>query len=147
MSHLKALKLATAAPVRVNDPVLRTREKVIAALVEQRLMAVAAIEGRKHHFFHKVWRKNEAGEKVLVEAIRRVRQGWFEDLMGKTFFVIRYAGRTIEIAKDKNAIEVSELEALPAIIDTLIEAVRAGELDAQLTAAAVERGKLLRKSA
>ena len=45
---------------------------------------------------------------------------------GKVFFAIRYAGKAIEFAKDKNAIE-------------------AGELDAQLTAAAAERGQMLRK--
>ena len=47
MSHLKALKLATAAPARTNDPVLRSREKMIAALSEQKLMVAAAREGRK----------------------------------------------------------------------------------------------------
>lgn len=146
MSHLKALKLATAAPARTNDPVLRSREKMIAALSEQKLMVAATLEGRKYHTFRKVWRTNAEGQKAQTEALRRVRQGWFEDLMGKTFFVLRYAGKTIEIAKDKNAIEVSELKALPAILDTLIEAVRAGELDTQLAAASAERKKQLHKT-
>jgi hypothetical protein len=35
----------------------------------------------------------------------------------------------MEFAKDKNAIEVGEFVALPAIIDTLAEAVCAGEFD------------------
>jgi hypothetical protein len=71
--------------------------------------------------------------------------GWFENATGQTFFALRYAGTVIELAKDKNAIEVSEFEKLPATIDTLIEAVQAGELDAQLTAAAEARGQMLRK--
>jgi hypothetical protein len=61
------------------------------------------------------------------------------------FFGLRYAGKPIEFAKDKNAIAVGELSALPAILDTLTEAVRAGELDTQLAAAA-ERGLMLRKA-
>jgi hypothetical protein len=47
----------------------------------------------------------------------------------------------------KNAIEVGTLEALPGAIDTLIQAVQAGELDEQLMAAAAQRGQLLRKRA
>jgi hypothetical protein len=66
--------------------------------------------------------------------------------LAKVFFGLRYAGKVIEFAKDKNAVEVGELGALPSVIDTLVEAIRAGELDAQLTAAAAARGQLLRKA-
>lgn len=148
MSHLKSLKLTSAVPVRVSvDPVMRAREKMVAALAEQKQMAEAKIAGQHFVPTHMVRRKNAEGQRVEIEAPKRVRQGWFADASGKVFFAIRYAGKPIEFAKDKNAIEAGELSALPKIIDTLIEAVRAGELDAQLTAAAVERGEMLRKSA
>lgn len=147
MSHLKALKLTSAVPVRATaDPVQRAREKMVAALTEQKLMAEAKIAGQAFTPTHIVRKKNAEGQRVEVEAPKRVRQGWFTDGAGKVFFVLRYAGKSVDVAKDKNAIEVGELAALPAIIDTLVEAVRAGELDAQLTAAAVERGKMLRKA-
>lgn len=148
MSHLKALKLTSAVPVRASvDPVQRAREKMIAALAEQKQMAEAKIVGQVFATTHMVRRKNAEGQRVEVETLKRVRQGWFTDGNGKVFFAIRYAGKPIEFAKDKNAIEAGELSALPKVIDTLIEAVRGGELDVQLTAAAAERGKLLRKSA
>ena len=147
MSHLKALKFASAVPVRAAaDPVQRAREKMIAALAEQKQMAEAKIAGQAFTPTHIVRKKNAEGVRVEVEAPKRVRQGWFTDGNGKVFFSIRYAGKPIEFAKDKNAIEAGELAALPQIIDTLIEAAREGELDAQLTAAAAERGKLLRKA-
>ncbi|WP_309578288.1 MULTISPECIES: DUF6641 family protein [Rhizobium/Agrobacterium group] len=147
MSHLKALKLTSAVPFRASvDPVQRSREKMIAALSEQKQMAEAKIAGQAFTPTHIVRKKNAEGVRVEVEAPKRVRQGWFIDGNGKVFFAIRYAGKAIEFAKDKNAIEAGELSALPKIIDTLIEAVRAGELDAQLTAAAVERGKMLRRA-
>ncbi|MDR6103014.1 hypothetical protein QE369_003211 [Agrobacterium larrymoorei] len=147
MSHLKALKLTSAVPVRATvDPVQRAREKMIATLVEQKQMAEAKIAGQVFAPTHLVRRKNADGQRVEVETLKRVRQGWFTDGNGKVFFAIRYAGKPIEFAKDKNAVEAGELSALPKIIDTLIEAVRGGELDPQLTAAAAERGKLLRKS-
>ncbi|ANV23568.1 DUF6641 family protein [Agrobacterium pusense] len=147
MSHLKALKLTSAVPVRAAvDPVQRAREKMIAALAEQKQMAEAKIVGQAFTPTHIVRKKNAEGQRVEVEALKRVRQGWFTDGHGKVFFAIRYAGKPIEFAKDKNAIEVGELTALPAVLDTLMEAVRAGELDAQLTVAAAERGQLLRKA-
>lgn len=147
MSHLKSLKLTAAVPARASaDPVIRSRDKMIAALIEQKQMAEARIAGQVFAPTRTVRRKNADGQRVPVETLKRIRQGWFSDASGKTFFGIRYAGKPIEFAKDKNAIEVGELTALPDVIDTLIEAVRAGELDAQLTAAAVERGQLLRKA-
>lgn len=147
MSHLKALKLTSAVPVRATvDPVQRAREKMIAALAEQRQMAEAKIAGQHFVPTHMVRRKNAEGQRVEIEAPKRVRQGWFADASGRVFFTIRYAGKAIEFAKDKNAVDVGELSSLPAVLDTLVEAVRAGELDAQLTAAAVERGKMLRKT-
>ncbi|MXN50084.1 hypothetical protein GR158_03055 [Shinella sp. AETb1-6] len=147
MSHLKALKLTSAVPVRAAvDPVQRSREKMIAALIEQKQMAEAKIGGQAFTPTHVVRRKNAEGVRVEVEAPKRVRQGWFTDGNGKVFFALRYAGKAIEFAKDKNAIEAGELSALPKVIDTLVEAVRAGELDTQLTAAAAERGQALRKS-
>lgn len=148
MSHLKALKLTSAVPVRATaDPGQRAREKMIAALAEQKQMAEAKIAGQAFAPTHTVRRKNAEGQRVEIQAPKRVRQSWFTDGNGKVFFAIRYAGKAIEFAKDKNAIEAGELSALPKVVDTLIEAVRAGELDAQLIAAAAERGKLLRKSA
>jgi hypothetical protein len=147
MSHLKALKLTSAVPARASaDPVARARENMVSALAEQKHMAEAKIAGQHFVPTHMVRRKNAEGQRVEVEAPKRVRQGWFSDASGKVFFAIRYAGRPIEFAKDKNAVEVGELSALPNVIDTLAEAIRAGELDAQLTAAAVARGQMLRKA-
>lgn len=147
MSHLKALKLASAAPIHVKvDPVLRTRERMIAALADQKLMAEAKLAGQTFMPTHIVRRKNSDGVRVEIEAPKRLRQNWFTDAGGKVFFALRYAGKSIEFAKDKNAIEVGEFMALPGVIDTLIDAVRAGELDAQLNVAATERGKMLRQA-
>jgi hypothetical protein len=42
----------------------------------------------------------------------------------------------LEFAKDKTAIAVPSLDKLPSVIDTLIAAVRNGELDEQLAQAA-----------
>ncbi|MBB4347020.1 DUF6641 family protein [Aliirhizobium cellulosilyticum] len=147
MSHLKALKLTQAVPVRASaDPVQRARDKMISALAEQKQMAEAKISDQPFAPTHVVRRKNAEGQRVEIETLKRIRQGWFSDGSGKVFFAVRYAGKSIDLARDKNAIEVGELSALPAVLNTLIDAVRAGELDTQLLAAAAERGQLLRKA-
>lgn len=144
---LKSLKLATAVPVRANaDPVQRARQKVMEGLTTQRKMVEAKLAGQHYAPTRMVWRKNEDGQRVQVSKPRRLSPGWFVDASGQAFFALKYAGKPIEFAKDKNAITVGELSALPAILDTLTEAVRAGELDAQLAAAAAERGHMLRKA-
>ena len=147
MSILKTLKLTTAQPVRAsNDPVERARTKVLAALAEQKAMIEAKLAGQHCAPTHTVWRKNDEGQRVQVETPKRLRAGWFVDASGQTFFSLRYAGKPIEFAKDKNAVAVAELAELPGIIDTLADAVRAGELDTQLNEAAAARGHLLRKA-
>lgn len=119
---------------------------MIAALAEQKQMAEAKIAGQAFSPTHMIWQKNETGQRVQVEKPKRVRQSWFSDASGKVFFAVRYAGKAIDFAKDKNAVEVGEVAALPGVIDTLIEAVRAGELDTQLTAAAAARGRAVKKA-
>jgi hypothetical protein len=51
-------------------------------------------------------------------------------------FFIRASQKTIEFEKGKAGIAVASLDKLPALIDTLITAVRNGELDEQLATAA-----------
>jgi len=146
MSILHSLKLTAALPARAStNPVERARQKVIEGLTIQRSMVDAKLAGQHYAPTQMVWRKNEEGQKIRVEAPRRLKASWFQDTSGQTFFSLRYAGKILELAKGKTSVAVGDLAALPAIIDTLTEAVRAGELDAQLAAAAAERGLMLRK--
>ncbi|MXQ11725.1 hypothetical protein [Microvirga makkahensis] len=142
MSVLKALKLSDAKPTaQAKTPVERGRERLIENLALQRKLAESTIAGTvfepPKHF---VMRTNGEGVRVRVEVPRRIRKGWFEDGNRTTHCVMHYGGRAVEIAKGKSAIEVGPLANLPALIDSLIEAVRAGELDAALSNAAAERG-------
>ena len=47
---------------------------------------------------------------------------------------MRYGNRPLELAKGKSAIEVGELAQVPVVIDAVIEAINAGELDTMLMA-------------
>lgn len=147
MSILKSLKLTNAQPVRANaDPAQRARDKVITTIAEQRAMAEAKLAGQHFAPTHIVWRKDAEGVRVAVEVPKRTRASFFQDASGKMFFTLRYAGKAVPLDGKNVVVEVGELAALPAILDTLAEAVRAGELDAQLAKAAAERGRILRKA-
>jgi hypothetical protein len=51
------------------------------------------------------------------------------DDSGQVVMSVKFAARPIEFEKGKAGIVVGSKEKLPALIDTLIAAVRAGELD------------------
>ena len=114
------------------NPTLDRRARVIAHLEEQKLLFVDAGYQRTV----KTWKKNETGEKSLVETKQRVLPWWSAQPNGTYAFCIRSGWKPIEFEKGKAAIAVPTLEKLPPIIDTLIAAVRNGELDEQLAQAA-----------
>lgn len=135
MSILKTLKLATAVRGNPAASEFGFRTKVLSWLAEQKAMAEAEIAGTPLNATRTVTRTNEAGEKVRVDAPRKVRKGWFTDATGKMVFQVRYGSNPLEFARGMNAIEVDNLAAIPAVIGSIIEAINAGELDAQLNAA------------
>ena len=77
-------------------------------------------------------RNAETGEQTSIETPKRVRPWWFTEKSGKLCFSVRYGARVLDIAKGKNAIEVTNLDDLVTVIETVKSAVEAGELDAQI---------------
>ena len=71
----------------------------------------------------------EGGEKRIVTKQQKVRPWWRTDSAGHLFMSIRAGGRAVEFEKGKSAVSVPSKDKLPAVITTLIEAVRADELD------------------
>ncbi len=60
---------------------------------------------------------------------------WCVNANGSYVFFVRSGWKPIEFEKGKTAIAVPSLDKIPAVIDTLITAVRNGELDQQLASA------------
>jgi hypothetical protein len=145
MSVLKTLKLSAATPtISANDPLSRAREKLLGQLSEQKDMVSATLDGRLYEP-PKVpaIRKDASGQRVQVEVARRVRKGWFQDEAGTVHFIMRVGGKPLELQLGKAAISICSLDKLPATIDALISAVRAGELDPQIKEAAAARGLMM----
>jgi len=80
----------------------------------------------------KRWERKEGGEKVLVEKPLRTSKWWQSDSNGGYVMTLKVGSKRVEFEKGKAAIAVGSMEKLPSVIDTLVKAVRAGELDEQL---------------
>jgi hypothetical protein len=141
MTALKSLAF-TALAKRGHDPVLNRRAKVIARLEEQKQLLADPNFIR----LTQKWTRKE-GERAPYEKKQRVSPWWRLTETGAYVFVVRSGGKAIEFEKGKTAIAVPSKDKLPAVIDTLIAAVRGGELDAQLAQASREKQPPKRKAA
>jgi hypothetical protein len=126
----------------------RARAKVVGHLEQQKQLLAAHMEGKAFDATRPVYKTNEAGERVRVMQPLHVRRGWFEDATGTVHFMVRYGAKPLPLDKaGSTSVEVGTLDALPGVVDALLAAVRAGELDAQLAAAAQERSKVFKRRA
>jgi hypothetical protein len=133
MSALTALKLSAAKkPTHLSAVVIR-RNKLSAKLWEQIQLAKSQIEGTA--FMVKKFRSitdKETGLRKSVEVPKRIREWWFRNEAGKVCVSIRYGTQVIELAKGKHSIEVENAQALIKALETVKQAVEAGELDTQI---------------
>ena len=126
-SALKSLTFAVLPKAEAN-PVQDRRSKTVARLEEQ-----------KHLFndpnFTRTVRtsvKGEDGSRSIVEKRQRVLPWWVQLGDGSCLFTVRSGWKPIEFDKGKSAIVVLSRDGVPKVIDTLIDAVRNGELDEHL---------------
>lgn len=145
MSLLKSLKLSAAKPQsQPASPQERNRDKLRGYLAEQRALVEAAITGKPHAAVRTVTKTDEAGNRSRVQVPRSVRRGWFSGDSGKVFFQLRYGGRPLELAKGMTSVEAEGIAGIGPIIDTLDQAVLAGEFDAAVAAAAQARAATMK---
>lgn len=79
---------------------------------------------------------SESGMASTIEVNKRVRTWWFTNTDTQRVAVqLFYGNRLIDLAKGKNAVEVSNGDELIAMLMKLQEAVLGGELDSQIAAA------------
>lgn len=115
------------------------RNKLVAALEVQLELARAAVDGRTHTVTKNAWGKDAEGNRVRMQREKRLQQWWFKD--GTTpdgiTMCVRYGAKPIELGRGgKRALSVANLAALPEVISTVIDAVKACELDAAIEAVA-----------
>jgi hypothetical protein len=135
LSQLSFTTLELPKWSRDRDPITDRREKVITKLEEQKSLLADPT------FTRTVQKRSGAIQK-------KVAKWWIVNGGGTATFFVRFGHGQVEFAKGKAGISVPSLESLPTVIDTLITAARAGELDAQMAALSdAIRKKITRKKA
>jgi uncharacterized protein DUF6641 len=129
MAILKSLTFTTL-PATGSNPTLDRRSRIIARLEEQK----SVLGDPNYKRTVRSWVKQN-GERAAVEKQQRVLPSWRLATNGSYLFFIRVGQKALEFDKGKAAISVPSLDKLPPVIDTLISAVRSGELDDQLAQA------------
>ena len=133
MSILHTLKLVSANQAPRLNGVQRQRNKLAAKLDEQIALSSAKLSGTTYAPTQLKAVKNPAtGQKVMVEAYKRIRPWFWISSTGGYCFNVKYGSRCIELSKGKNAVEVADLNTLVEALTTVKSAVLAGELDAEI---------------
>ena len=126
MSIMKSLTF-TAVPKILNDPARTRRERLVSRLQEQKeLVANPSLIRTVQRTVKK------DGVRTVIESQQKVRPWWRTDEKGQVIFFVRVGWKLIEFEKGKAGIVAGSMERLPEVIDVLIGAVRAGELDPML---------------
>ncbi len=134
MTTLAKLNFKSVTRSTLRDPVVARRDKLVAGLKEQQLVHAAALKDEHHQVEKSKWMINEQGERVLVKTHRRVRP-WFFAQDGGWYVQCRYGARVIAADGTNNAVFVSSLKDVGAVLDLFIAAASAGELDAVIAQA------------
>ena len=129
MSSIAKLKLVSSKRERFLSPTVARRQKLADKLEEQIALRTAQKNGTVYAPKRIKTVTNADGERVRVEAIKRVKEWFWTTSSGKINLAVRYGSKTLELSKGKNAIELSTGEELISTLALLKDAVIAGELD------------------
>jgi hypothetical protein len=136
MSTLNSLKLVSIKKPTHMPAIVVRRNKLSSKLWEQIQLAKSQIEGKPFVVLkHKTYKDAETGLKKQVEMPKRIKPWWFVSENGKVCVSVKYGSWTIELAKGKPSIEVANGDELIKALETVKQAVEAGELDSQIETA------------
>ncbi len=129
-TFLSTLKM-TSKPLKAStDPIVARREKLLTRLQEQREIALCFVDGKPFVGPEKqrVKINAETGEKTTETVPKRVK-AWFSGAADNMVLEVRYGNVAMELVPGKTAIEVGKAAKLVPILETVIDAVKAGEVD------------------
>lgn len=138
IAFLQSLKVTAAKKTISNNPQVLRRIKLSRKLWEQIQLAKSQAEGTQFVLTKFRTVTDVQGGRRSVETPRRVRAWWWTTDTNKLALNIRYGARKLEISKGKSAVEMATMADLVPTLELIKQAVEAGELDAQIEAAAVK---------
>jgi hypothetical protein len=134
MTVLSNLKLVASKKGLTVSPIVQKRNKLVTNLHEQIEICQAKKEGRIYAPKKlKTYTNKQSGERMTVEAVKRVKEWFWVSDSGKINLAIRYGAKTLPLnKKGANAIEVMNSEELITVLNELKTATLNGELDEAL---------------
>ena len=131
MSTLTALKLVVGKRNATVAPIVVRRNKLITKLHEQIELCEAQRNGTTYAPKRlRSYTDKQSGERVTVEAIKKVREWFWVSDSGKINLAVKYGAKTLALnKKGANAIELASGEELIASLKKLKTAVANGEFD------------------
>jgi hypothetical protein len=132
MSHLAKLKIVAQQAKHLQSKTEHRRAKLLEKLDDQLGMVQALIDGEIFSRTRRIWRENDAGERVLVERPKRTRPWYWMSGAGGCYFQVWYGSKVLELKPGMTAVQVATKEELPEVIRSVMEAVKFGELDIQI---------------
>ena len=135
MAFLTNLKLVVSKKHQTVAPIVQRRNKLINKLHEQIELCEAQQAGKTYAPTRlKTYTNKQTGERMTVEATKRVKEWFWIGDSGKINLAIKYGAKTLPLnAKGANAIELKDGDELIATLKELKVATANGELDDAIT--------------
>ena len=135
MTVLNNLKLVVSKRHQTVSPLVHRRNKLVAKLHEQIELCEAQQAGKTYAPTRlKTFTNKQTGERITVEATKRVKEWFWIGENGKINLAIKYGAKTLSLsAKGANAIELKDGAELITTLKELKIATTNGELDDAIT--------------
>jgi len=135
MAFLTNLKLVVSKKHQTVAPIVQRRNKLINKLHEQIELCEAQQAGKTYAPTRlKTYTNKQTGERMTVEATKRVKEWFWIGDSGKINLAVKYGAKTLPLnAKGANAIELKDGDELIATLKELKVATANGELDEAIT--------------
>ena len=138
MSAIANLKLIEFKPQHASGAVFVRRRKLADKIAQQiSLASDAAYAPTKI-----ITLTDENGNEQRREVAKRIKRWWVTNADGSVQLTIRYGSKPVELAKGKNAIELSSASEIASTLSLISDAVMDGELDAALVISSAFGSKL-----
>ena len=141
MSVIASLKLVEFKPETSQGRIFMRRRKLADKIDQQiNLASDPAYAPTKI-----VTVTDSEGNQQRKEVAKRIKRWWVANSDGTVQLTVRYGSKPLELAKGKNAIELSSASEIVATLSLISDAVMDGELDAALAVSSAF-GRKLKKS-
>lgn len=143
---LASLKLIAAKKPSIATDEQHRRSKLVRRLREQIALAKSQQSGvlfvpQKQRTI----KDAETGVRQVVTTNKRVKAWWFATDNNRIALTVRYGSQILELGRGKFSVDVADADQLVPTLELVADAVIAGELDVQISAAAVTLRKGFKK--